>query len=106
VATTQEVRRSGTGMHRTDRGKRSKPMNHTLFLADCVALFAVLLFSTVCAYRCGKYQGRKEVLRTYSQYEKDGMTLNDGETLVGVVELNKGQYFFIGLNIKNSANYD
>ena len=81
-------------------------MTHTLFLLDCVALFAVLLCSTVCAYRFGKYQGRKEGFRPYSHYEKDGMTLNDGETLVGVVELNKGKYFFIGLNIKNSSNYE
>jgi hypothetical protein len=81
-------------------------MIHPLFLIDCVALFVLLLFSTVCAYRFGKYQGRKEGTRTYSPYERNGMTLNDGETLVGVVELNKGQYVFIGLNIKNSANYD
>jgi hypothetical protein len=104
VATTQEVRRSGPG--RPPIQRRSKPMIHTLSLIDGVALFAVLLFSTVCAYRFGKYQGRKDGLRTYSPYERHGMTLNDGETLVGVVELNKGQYVFIGLNIKNSANYD
>jgi hypothetical protein len=106
VATTQEVRRSGPGRPSTYRGKRSKPMIHTLFLVDCVALFALLLFSAVCAYRFGKYQGRKAGLRTYSPYEKEGMTLNDGETLVGVVEVHKGQYVFISLNIKNSANYD
>jgi len=32
------------------------------------------------------------------------VTLSEGETLVGVMEIKKGQYFFIGLNTKDNAH--
>ena len=35
---------------------------------------------------------------------KEGVTLSEGETLVGVMEIKKGQYFFIGLNTKDNAH--
>jgi hypothetical protein len=79
-------------------------MYHTLLLLDCVAVLAILIFSHVCAYTFGKHRGWKEVWRTYGQCAKEGVTLSEGETLMGVVEIKKGQYFFIGLNAKDSAH--
>jgi hypothetical protein len=32
------------------------------------------------------------------------VTLSEGETLVGVMEIKKGQYFFIALNTKDNAH--
>ena len=79
-------------------------MHHTLLLLERVAVLALLIFSHICAYTFGKHRGWKEVWRTYGQYAKEGVTLSEGETLVGVVERKKGQYFFIGLNTKDNAH--
>jgi hypothetical protein len=78
-------------------------MHYTLLLLDCVAILAILISSHVCAYTFGQHRGWKEIWRTYDQYAKEGVTLSEGETLVGVVEIKKGQYFFIGLNTKDRA---
>jgi hypothetical protein len=64
-------------------------MHHTLLLLELVAVLAILIFSHICAYTCGKHRGWKEVWRTYGQYAKEGVTLSEGETLVGVVERKK-----------------
>ena len=79
-------------------------MHHTLLLLERVAVLAILIFSHVCAYTVGKHWGWKEVWRTYGQCAKEGVTLSEGETLVGVMEIKKGQYFFIGLNTKDKAH--
>jgi hypothetical protein len=73
-------------------------------LLGYVALVVGLLFSYVCAYRFGKYIGWIEVFEKYALYEKAGMTLKEGETLVGVVDMKKGQYFFIGTNASDGSN--
>jgi hypothetical protein len=69
----------------------------------CVALCAAFVFSNVCAYKLGKYQGWREVLRKYAQYEKADITLDEGETLAAVVEMKRGTYFFLGTNMRRSS---
>lgn len=78
-------------------------MSPTVFMFGCVALCAAFVFSTVCAYKLGKYQGWREVLRTITPHEKASMTLQDGDTLVGVMEMKKGTYFFLGTNTRQDS---
>jgi hypothetical protein len=54
----------------------------------------------------GPYQGWREALRQYAQYEKADITLDDGETLAAVVEMRKGTYFFPGTNTRQSSPWE
>ena len=81
-------------------------MSPTVFIFGCIALGAAFVFSNVCAYKLGKYQGWREVLRKVTPYEKESMTLQDGDTLVGVVEMKKGTYFFLGTNTRKGAHLE
>ena len=78
-------------------------MSPTVFIFGCVALCAAFVFSHICAYKLGKYQGWREVVRTFTPHEQASMTLQDGDTLVGVMEMNKGTYFFLGTNTRKSS---
>ena len=62
----------------------------------CIALCAAVVFSHICAYKLGKYQGWRALWRKVTPHAKDSITLQEGETLVAVVELKKGTYFFLG----------
>jgi hypothetical protein len=75
----------------------------TVFIFGCVALCAAFVFSNVCAYKLGKYQGWKEVIRKYAQYEKTDIILDEGETLAAVVEMRKGKYFFLGFDTRKGS---
>jgi hypothetical protein len=81
-------------------------MSPMLFIFSCVAFFSAFIFAIVCAYKLGKYQGWREALRHYAQYEKADMTLDDGETLTAVVEMKKGTYFFLGTNTKQNSPWE
>jgi hypothetical protein len=81
-------------------------MSPTVFIFGCVALCAAFVFSIVCAYKLGKYQGWREVLRTHAQYEKADLTLDAGETLAAVVEMRKGKYFFLGTNTRQNSPWE
>jgi len=81
-------------------------MSPMVFTFGCVALFAAFVFSAVCAYKLGKYQGWRDALRHYAQYEKADMTFEEGETLAAVVEMRKGQYFFLGTNTRQSSPWE
>jgi hypothetical protein len=81
-------------------------VNPTVCIFGCVALCSALVFATVCAYKLGKYQGWREALRRYAQYEKADVTLDDGETLAAVVEMRKGTYFFPGTNTRQSSPWE
>jgi hypothetical protein len=77
-----------------------------IFIFGCVALGSALIFATICAYKLGKYQGWREALRQYAQYEKADMTLDEGETLAAVVEMRKGTYFFLGTKTRQSSPWE
>jgi hypothetical protein len=81
-------------------------VNLPVCIFSCVALFSALVFAIVCAYKLGKYQGWREVLRQYAQYEKADLTLDEGETLTGVIELRKGTYFFLGINTRRNSSWE
>jgi hypothetical protein len=77
-----------------------------IFIFSCVALFSAFIFATLCAYKFGKYQGWREALRQYTEYEKADMILDDGETLAAVVEMRKGKYFFLGTNTRQRSAWE
>jgi hypothetical protein len=62
-----------------------------------------MVFAIICAYKLGKYQGWREVVRTFTPQEQESMTLQDGDTLVGVMEMKKGTYFFLGTNTRKGS---
>ena len=70
-------------------------MSPTVFIFGCVALVAAVLFSNLCAYKFGKYQGWTELLRKHTKYQRTHIAINEGETLVAVMEIKRGQYIFI-----------
>jgi hypothetical protein len=74
-----------------------------VFIFGCVALGAAVVFSIICAYKFGKYQGWREVVRTFTPPEKANMMLQDGDTLLGVMEMKKGTYFFLGTNTRKGS---
>jgi hypothetical protein len=78
-------------------------MSPMVFIFGCIALFSAFVFAIVCAYKLGIYQGWREALRHYAQYEKADMTFDEGETLAAVVEIRKGKYFFLGFDTKKGS---
>jgi len=70
-------------------------MSPTVFIFGCVAFVAAVLFSHLCAYKFGTYQGWREFLRKHSKYQRKHIALNEGETLVAVIEIPRGTYIFI-----------
>ena len=78
-------------------------MSPTVFIFGCVALGAAVIFSNICAYKFGKYQGWREVLRTVTPHEKASMALQDGDMLLGVLEMKKGTFFFLGTNTRTGT---
>jgi hypothetical protein len=64
---------------------------------------AAVLLSHLCAYKLSKYQGWRTILRKVTPHEKANITLQAGETLVAVVEMNKGTYFFLGTNTRKGS---
>ena len=70
-------------------------MSPMVFMFGCGALVAAVLFSNLCAYQFGKYQGWTELLRKHTKYQRTHIAINEGETLVAVIEIKRGQYIFI-----------
>ena len=78
-------------------------MSPTVFMFGCVALCTAFVFSNICAYKLGKYQGWREVLRTFTPHEQASIALQDGDTLIGVMEMKKGTYFFLGTKTRKGS---
>jgi len=66
----------------------------------------ILVLLNVISYLVGRYRGRRAVLRQSTLYAQESLALNEGDTLVGVVEPTKGTYFFLTLNTKTSTPYE
>jgi hypothetical protein len=77
-----------------------------VFIFGCVALGYAFIFAIICAYKLGKYQGWREALRQVTQHEKASLTLQDGDTLVGVMEMRKGKHFFLGTNTRQNSAWE
>ena len=73
--------------------------------AGIAVLYTVLLLVllNVIAYLWGRYRGRRAVVRQSTSYAQDRLVLHEGDTLGGVVELNKGTYFLLTLNTRTST---
>ena len=71
-------------------------------------LYTVLLvvMLMVISYLFGRCRGRRAVVRQSTSSAQESLSLHEGDTLVGVVELTKGTYFFLTLNTKTSTSYD
>ena len=76
--------------------------------AGIAVLYTVLLLVllNVISYLVGRYRGRRAVVRQSTSYAQESLALHEGDTLVGVVELTKGTYVFLTLNMKTSTPYD
>jgi hypothetical protein len=77
-----------------------------VFIFGCVALGSAFIFAIICAYKLGKYQGWREALRQVTQHEKASLTLQDGDTLVEVMEMRKGKHFFLGTNTRQNSAWE
>lgn len=80
-------------------------MSPMIFIFGYVTLCAAFVFSIIWAYKFGKDQGWREVVRTSTPHEKDSMTLQAGETLVAVVEMKKSTYVFLSNHTRKGSNY-
>ena len=76
--------------------------------AGIAVLYTVLLLVLliVISYLVGRYRGRRAVVRQFTPYAQESLALHEGDTLVGVVELTKGTYFFVTLNTRTRTLYD
>src|SRR5712691_8197325 len=61
------------------RDQRRNPVSPMVFIFGCVAFVAAVLFSNLCAYKFGKYQGWRELLRKHTKYQRKHIALNEGE---------------------------
>lgn len=80
---------------------------HLGILAGIAVLSTVLLLvvSNILSYLCGRYRGRRAVVRPSTPSVQDSLALHEGDTLGGVVELHKGTYFFLTLNMTMRTPY-
>jgi hypothetical protein len=69
----------------------------------CVAFVAAVLLAHLCASKVSPYQGWRAIVRKITPQEKARITLQAGETLVAVVEIKKGTYFFLGTSTKKDS---
>ena len=77
-------------------------------VAGLAVLYLVLLLVllNVISYLFGRYRGRRAVLRQSTPYAQESLALNEGDTLVGVVEMPKDTYVFLTLNTSKRAPYE
>ena len=81
-------------------------MSPTVFIFGCVVLVAAVLFSNLCAYKFGKYQGWMELLRKHTKYQRKHIAISAGETLVAVIEITRGNYIFVRNNEEDKKSYE
>jgi len=72
----------------------------------CVALAAAVIFFIVGAYKLSTYRGWRAIVRQVTPHEQARITLQAGETLVAVVEMKKGTYFFLGTQTRKGSYSD
>jgi hypothetical protein len=77
-------------------------------LASIAVLYTVLFLVVlpILSYLFGRYRGRRAVVRQPTPSVQDSLSLHEGDTLVGVVELQKGTYFFLTLKTKTRTPYE
>jgi hypothetical protein len=78
-------------------------MSPLVLLVGCVAFPAALVFYIVGTYKVRQYHGWRALVRQVTPQEKAHLTLHAGETLVAVVELPRGTYFFLGTQTRKGS---
>jgi hypothetical protein len=84
-------------------------MDLRLGLLDAIAVLSsvlLLVVSIILSYLFGRYRGRRAVVRQSTSCAQDNLSLHEGETLVGVVELHNGTSFFLTLNMTTRTPYE
>lgn len=66
----------------------------------CIVVLPAVLIWALWAYTLGANRRRKQSVRTQNEI----ITLKEGETFVGVIERDKGQYTFIVHDVTNSTD--
>jgi hypothetical protein len=72
----------------------------------CVAFGAAFVLFIVGAYKVRQYHRWRALVRQVTPHKQASLTLQAGETLVAVVELNKGTYFFLGAPTRKGSYSD
>ena len=78
-------------------------MSPLVLLCGCVAFAAACVFCIIGAYQLRQYHRWRALVRQVTPHAKAHLTLQAGETLVAVVELNKGTYFFLGTQTRKGS---
>jgi hypothetical protein len=64
-------------------------------IVRCVVFVSVSVVSLICAYKFGRNQGQTDTL-CKSQQPKKTMTLEEGQTILAVVDRPQSMRFYIG----------
>jgi len=81
-------------------------MSPLVLLFGCVAIAAALVCFIIGAYKVRQYHRWRALVRQVTPHKQAHLTLQAGETLVAVVELHKGTYFFLGINTRKGSYSD
>jgi hypothetical protein len=74
-----------------------------VWMSGCAVFVAAVLLAYLYAYKLSTYRGWRAIVRKVTPHEKARITLQAGETLVAVVEIKKGTYFFLGTTTKKGS---
>ena len=53
-----------------------------------------------------QYQGWRELLRKHTKYQRKHIAISEGETLVAVIEITRGNYIFVRNNEEDKKSYE
>jgi hypothetical protein len=85
------------------REQRRDPVSPMVWMCGCVVFVAAVLLASLYAYKLSTYQGWRAIVHKVTLHKKDSITLQAGETLVAVVEIKKGTYFFLGTKTRKGS---
>jgi len=71
----------------------------------CVAFVSVCVVSLIWAYKCGRNQGQTDTL-CKSQEPNKMLALEEGQTILAVVDRPKAMRFYIGNDEVDGKNYE
>ena len=78
-------------------------MHPLIVLLGCTAFGAALVCFIVGAYKLRQYHRWRALVRQITPHTQASLTLHAGETLVAVVEMKKGTYFFLGTHTRKRS---
>ena len=78
-------------------------MSPLVLVFGCVACAAAVVFFMVWTSKVRPSQGWRVLVHHGTRHKHARITLHPGETLVAVVEINKGTYFFLGTQTRKES---